>query len=527
LADGSGIVVTLPTTKTEGASATGGWLDRALDLVRRRPGAVLAWVLGLHLVVWTVVPILVCRNLQLDLVEDLALGKEWQLGYWKHPPLPWWLADALYRLTGDVHSVYLLGPLSAVVAMYVVWRLAREVTDPVSALVAVLALEGLHFFNFSVVKFAHDQMQLPFWALTGWFTYRAVVRSRTMDWAFAGAFLALAFWSKYAAVALAGTIGLFLLFDPTARRAWRTPGPYVMAAAFLIVLAPNLWWLVEHDFMPLRYVDARAVTATHWYQYLWFPMKWTGGQVLNLLPVLALLATVCGPPAPSAPPDNSVARRTVTMLALGPFVFTTIVAAVLGRLPIAMWGYPLWCFAPLAVVMWFPPAAARERLKRFARVFGLVFVGWVVVYAGDEVLEPLVRDRPKATNFPGHAVAEAITRAWREKTNTPLTYVAQVPRASPGAGEFAANNVAVYSPDRPHVIVHGDPALSPWVDPADLKRRGAVIVWEQGPGAPDFPEALRAIYPTAEIQPLLTIPRLTPRTGKPAVIGYAVVPPQL
>ena len=508
----------------ESASATG--LDRTLDLVRRRPGTVLAWVLGAHLVIWTLVPILVCRNLQLDLVEDLALGKEWQLGYWKHPPLPWWFADALYRATGDVHSVYLLGPLSAVVAMYFVWRLAREVTDPVSALVAVLALEGLHFFNFSVVKFAHDQMQLPFWALTGWFIYRAVARARTIDWALAGAFLALAFWSKYAAVALAGTIGLFLLFDPTARRAWRTAGPYVMAVAFLIVLAPNLWWLLEHDFLPLRYVDARAVTAAHWYEYLWFPLKWTGGQVLNLVPVLALLAIVCGPLRHSDASDGGLARRAVTVLALGPFAFTTIVAAALGRLPIAMWGYPLWCFAPLALVLWFPLVASPQRLKLFARAFVIVFAGWIVVYAGDEVLEPLVRDRPKATNFPGRTVAEAITRAWREKTNTPLVYVAQVPRASPGAGEFAANNVAVYSSDRPHVIVHGDPHLSPWIDPADLKRHGAMIVWEQGPGAPDFPETLRAIYPQAEIQPLLTIPRQTLRAGRPAVIGYAFVPPQ-
>ena len=72
---------------------------------RQRPGLVLAWVLGLHLVVWTVLPILLCPNLQLDLVEDLALGKEWQLGYWKHPPLPWWIADLVYRLTGDVNAV--------------------------------------------------------------------------------------------------------------------------------------------------------------------------------------------------------------------------------------------------------------------------------------------------------------------------------------------------------------------------------------------------------------------------------------
>ena len=200
-------------------------LDRAISAARREPATVLAWVLGIHLVVWTVLPILVCPNLQLDLVEDLALGKEWQLGYWKHPPLPWWAADLVYRITGNIHAVYILGPLSAVACMYVVWRLAREVVEPFPALAAVLALEGLHFYNFSVVKFAHDQMQLPFWALTGWFFYRALTRGRARDWLLAGAFLALAFWSKYAAFALAATLGLFLLFDPTARRAWRTPGP--------------------------------------------------------------------------------------------------------------------------------------------------------------------------------------------------------------------------------------------------------------------------------------------------------------
>ena len=69
------------------------FLDGTVDVARRRPGTVLAWVLGLHVVVWTIVPMLTSSNLQLDLLEDLALGREWQLGYWKHPPLPWWLAD--------------------------------------------------------------------------------------------------------------------------------------------------------------------------------------------------------------------------------------------------------------------------------------------------------------------------------------------------------------------------------------------------------------------------------------------------
>jgi 4-amino-4-deoxy-L-arabinose transferase-like glycosyltransferase len=498
-----------------------GFVDRALDLARSRPGTVIAWVLGLHLVVWTVLPMLVCPNLQLDLVEDLALGREWQLGYWKHPPLPWWVADLTYRATGRIEAVYLLGPLAAVACMYAVWRLAREVVSPLPALVAVLALEGIHFFNFSVVKFAHDQMQLPFWALTGWLTYRAIVDGRTRDWMLAGACLALAFWSKYAAFALAATIGLFLLVDPRARQSWRTPGPYLMGLVFLVVLGPNLWWLVQHDFQPFRYVDARAVTVARWYQYVWFPLRWTGSQVVTLLPALLLLAAFVSVSQRPKPTPDRFARSYVTALALGPFAVTTVVAAVLGRLPIAMWGYPLWCFAPLAVVMWCSPVSERRRLAGGVLAFGLVFVAMPLTYVATEVLEPLVRDRPKATQFPGRLLAETLTRQWRERTGMPLAYVGGAEGIGPGPGEFAANNVAVYSPDRPHVIVHGNPAKSAWIDMADVARRGAVLVWLPPPGQAGLPENLRATFPEAEPQPPLILPRLTLRKRQPVTVHYA------
>src|SRR5438105_5344745 len=232
------------------------------EYARREPGRALAAVLALHLVIWTALPALLSHNLQLDLVEDLALGREWQLGYWKHPPLPWWAAAAIYRIVGDVHAVYLLGPLAAVACMYVVWLLGRDIVGGFQSLIAVLALEGIHFFNFSVPKFAHDQMQLPFWALTGLLLYRAFIQDRKRYWLLAGASLALCFWSKYAAFALAGSIGLFMLFDPAARRTLRTPGPWLMALAFFVVIAPNLNWLIDTGFMPLRYVDARARMAT-------------------------------------------------------------------------------------------------------------------------------------------------------------------------------------------------------------------------------------------------------------------------
>ncbi len=502
-----------------------GTLGAAIGFARRWPEAALAVVLGSHLVVWTLLPILVSANLQLDLVEDLALGKEWQLGYWKHPPLPWWIADLAYRLVGDMHIVYLLGPLSAVVCMYIVWRLAREVVEPLPALAAVLALEGIHFYNFSVVKFAHDHTLMVFWALSVFFLYRAISRGRLTDWMLAGASLAGCFWSKYTAFALAATLGLILLLDPVARRTWRTPGPYLMAAAFLLMAAPNLWWLVDNGFQPFRYVNARAVSAAHWYQYLTFPLIWTAGQLLAMLPAIGLLVILLYPNARVTRPidTNGFARRYVTAVALGPFLVTTAAALVLGRQPIAMWGFAMWSFAPLAALMWLRPSDDPQRWRWFAGSFAAVSVGFALIYAAVEIGEPFVRDRPKATQFPGRLLAETVTQKWREATGQPLTYVGGA-EFGLGPGEFAANNVAVYSPDRPHVIVHGDPRLSPWIDMADLDRRGAVLVWQAA--TPVLPGNLLTTFPRAQIQPPLVLPRQTFYPRSPEIIYYAFVPPR-
>jgi len=496
-------------------------LGAVVEFARRAPAKVLAIVLAFHLVVWTILPVLVCPNLQLDLVEDLALGKEWQLGYWKHPPLPWWAADALYRLTNQVEVVYLLGPLAVVACIYVVWLLARRLVGPIEALIAVLALEGIHFYNYSAVKFGHDQMQLPFWALTGLFLYRGIVDQRARDWLLAGAALALAFWSKYAAFALAGSIGLFLLVDPVARRAWRTPGPYLMAFAFAVVIAPNLWWLVDGGFLPFHYVDRRARVATHWFQLIVFPLQWTASQVFFLSPAIGLLALLHSRalrhPAPAPDSEAAFARRYITMLAFGPFAVTTLVALVLGRLPVAMWGYPLWSFAPLAVLMWSRPLPNVERLRLFAGAALAILVTIPVIYAADQLFEPAVRDRPKATEFPGRLVADTVTRAFRDRTGLPLVYV--------GGDDFISNNVAVYSSDRPHVVVQGQPALSPWVDLDDLRRRGSVIIWGEGEiGVP--PARFAAAFPGAQLQPPLVVPRQTSFPVRPVHVHYAIVPPR-
>ena len=310
-----------------------------------------------------------------------------------------------------------------------------------------------------------------------------------------------------------------------------------MAAAFALVVAPNVWWLFNNDFMPLQYVDDRALTATRWYHYLVFPLQWTGSQVLYLAPALALLALLYAPRVPAMPqPTDDVAafnRRYVLTLAVGPFAVITVIATLAGRLPVALWGYPLWSFAPLAVLVLFPPALEPARLRRFAGALLAVLIGFPAAFTAIEIGESLVSDRSKATQFPGQLLANTVTRQWRAKTGTPLAYVGGAVviddsrgriRELGGAGQFASNNVAVYSPDRPRVIVNGELRRSPWIDAADLDRRGAVLVWQSY--KPGLADNLQRAFPRAELQPPLQFPRRTFFSASEDTVYYAIVPPR-
>ena len=99
-----------------------------------------------------------------------------------------------------------------------------------------------------------------------------------------------------------------------------------------------------------------------------------------------------------------------------------------------------------------------------------------------------------------------------------------------GGGEFAANNVAVYSTDHPHVIPHGDPNLAPWISADELARRGTVMIWEANMLISQTIETARNQHKGLDIQPVLVLPRLsqglTQRPARPATIYFGFIAPR-
>src|SRR5262245_46757255 len=301
--------------------------------IERRPRESFAAFLVLHVLVWTALPTLLYPNLPLDLIEALTYGREWQLGYDKLPPLPWWLVELLHRLIGVDLAYYALAQLSVVGAFAAVWLLARPLVGALGALVAVLILDGMHYFHYTAVKFNHDVIQLPLWALAGYAFHAGLRRGRLLHWLLLGLAIGVALWAKYFVVVLAVPLALFLLLDREARPALATPGPWIALAVALIIMAPHFLWLVRNDFLPFAYASARSAPSRGLLDHVLHPLVFAVGQQLFLLPSLLIAAALVWPRprAPVAAAADAFDRRIVTLLAFGPVVATIALSALSGR----------------------------------------------------------------------------------------------------------------------------------------------------------------------------------------------------
>ena len=121
-----------------------------------------------------------------------------------------------------------------------------------------------------------------------------------------------------------------------------------------------------------------------------FQLRFFGSQWGFLQPTLVLLALLYIPgwPRLRQSADDAIAfnRRYVTALAVGPFLATIIVAIVLVRRPLAMWGYPFWTFLPLAVLMWVRPQLERLHLRRFAAGAMIALIAMPIGFVASEFL---------------------------------------------------------------------------------------------------------------------------------------------
>lgn len=471
----------------------------------------------LHLVIWTALPTLLYPNLPLDLIEALIYGREWQLGYDKLPPLPWWLVEIAYRAVGRDFAYYALGQIAVLSGLAFVWAMARPIAGPQGALAAVLIADGLHYLNYTAAKFNHDVIQLPFWGMAGFALHRALRGGGLIHWCPLGAAVGLALWAKYFAVMLAAPIVLFMLLDGDARKTLATPGPWLALIVALAVMAPHLVWLVQNDFLPFGHVSARAAMPRGLFDHVLHPLVFAAGQAGFLVPAFLIALPLFWPR--TARNDEATLQsfdfRIVTLLAFGPAAAMVALSAISGRGTVAMWGYPLWLFIGLWLVMLTSRTTRTDRLPRIAGTWAIVLAGFMIAFIANYAVLPRIDHRYRAAFFPGESMAREISQRYRAVTQRPLIYVI--------GSMWDGGNVSHYTPERPRVLIDGRPERAPWIDLTDLRSKGAVILWTEG-DLRTLPLAFRRFVDTALVQDPFEVPFRN--SERNLGVGWAVLPPR-
>ena len=121
-----------------------------------------------HLLIWTLVPSLSNNNLPRDTIEALAWGSNLDWGFEKHPPLSAFAAEVFYQIFGNQDwAYYFLSQIFVVSAFFIVWIFSKEFfKNQTYALISLLLLEGIYFYNFTTPEFNVNVCQLPFWSLS-------------------------------------------------------------------------------------------------------------------------------------------------------------------------------------------------------------------------------------------------------------------------------------------------------------------------------------------------------------------------
>ena len=456
------------------------------------PRSVLVFA-ALYLLAWSVLPPLLSTSLALDVVESLTWGREWQWGYYKHPPLSPWVLHLFWRAFGEV-GPYLLSQLCIAATLWCVWRAGLRLMAPERALIGTVLTMGVVFYTRPALEFNHNVAQMPLWAALGWCLLAALQDGRLRQWLALGLLAGLGMLTKYSVAVVLACMGLYLVLSP-ARRVLRQPGPWLALAAALAVFAPHLLWLWQTDWLPMAYASQRAAADTAQHSARLSAVVFLGTQALNHLP-LALVTLVAALGArralrPATAAAATAGRPTAPLarwrlhtawpgyllaLALGPGLLVALLGLLLGLRLRDMWGAPMWAFSGLLVAASLPALWLQPLRPRLLRAMAVWLVLASVLCGAYLACGAQWRQRPSRTDWPAAALGAQAQGAWRTLSHCPLDTV---------AGDYwLAGMVVVASPDRPSVLIPEDARFSPWATAQRLQAHGALWVWQQQTPAP-------------------------------------------
>ena len=273
-------------------------------------------------------------GLGIDESYMVAAGREWQLSYFDHPPLAWWLCWAAARLAGSDAATVVRLPFIALFALSTVlmYWVTAALFNKRAGLAAAAVLNAVPVLGLTSATWVLPDGPLMT-ALLGAVACltRALPAQGRAAWGWwlaTGICAGLALSSKYSAVLTILGALMFLASEPVSRPwLWR-PQPYLAALAAVIMFLPSLIWNAQHGWVSFAFQGGRA--GGHFFPF--GAAAALAGAALYLLPWIWLPLIGCGIDAlRRGPADRN--RWLLPCLAAPPILFFTAISLWSRTLP--------------------------------------------------------------------------------------------------------------------------------------------------------------------------------------------------
>ena len=400
--------------------------------------------LFVHLLLWVLAPSLTNKNLPLDTIEALAWGSNLDWGFNKHPPFSAFAVEIFYQIFGSNDwAYYLLSQLFVIVGFIAVYKFSNEIfNNQKLALLSVLLLEGIYFYNFTTPEFNVNVAQLPFWALTVYYTWRCIKYDKAIDYVFLGLFAGLGILSKYLFIYL--IIGIKLVFIYFLRKGKKIKFSHYFIAGpiTLLILLPHIIWLTENNYITIAYGLQRTGGVGNFIDHLIYPLIFLTKQIGLLIPFLFMsFFLVKKINIKFNLKDKKLVFLLLTIVA--PIFFMLLTSMVMGAKIRTMWMTPFYLFAGTLIIYIFKSQINLNKLKKFATIFVILFIFSPFAYVYVSITQT-----EKRTDFPGKEKAKEVQKLWDEEYKSKINYVI--------GDEWYAGNLSYHLISRPKWISIND-----------------------------------------------------------------------
>jgi 4-amino-4-deoxy-L-arabinose transferase-like glycosyltransferase len=393
-----------------------------------------------HLIIWTLVPYFSNKNLPLDVIEALAWGQDFDLGYNKHPPLSAWIPGLLFKIFGNKDWVYyLLSQIFIVISFIFLWKLSSFFLKKKSQiLLSVLTIEGIAFYTFETPQFNVNICQIPLWIGTIYFFLKSIKNNKIADWIFLGTFSALGFLTKYIFAYLLISLFFYLIYIFFIRKKINFNFLYTVLIFFLIT-APHFQWLIRNDFTTIYYALKRGeLNEFNIYNHLLNPFKFLMSQILILLPFLLLIYLLIKKIKIKLPFDN---QKFIFLLFsfLLPFFLILITSMVTGSRIRTMWMIPFYSLVGVFFIFLYQDSINLKKLKSF----NILLIIFLIISPTLYSLRSIYND--SRTGYEGKKIALQIEKDWKAFSKDEISNV--------GFSEWYAGNLSYHLSNRPKIFL--------------------------------------------------------------------------